>query len=316
MSLRTFLNLVEIKTKLASFFPFLIGVLFSISYFGQIHWGNTLIFFCGMISFDMATTAINNYMDFKKAKSDVYKYEENIIGQQDLSLVLVRRLIFAMIIFAMVTGLYLTSQAGWLFMVIGGACCFIGIFYTYGPIPLSRMPLGELFSGFTMGLGIFILVLCVNIMHNPPFYLQVNIRTGLFHLDGNIWTIGKIIIASIPLVASISNVMLANNLRDLDLDIKNHRYTLIYYIGRPVGINLFKLLALLGYLTIIIGLISGIYHWPVFITFISLPLVWKDTQQFQKTLPHPRSFGYAIKNLVVFNASYALGLLVSILIYR
>ena len=29
----------------------------------------------------MATTAINNYMDFKKAKSDVYKYEENIIGQ-------------------------------------------------------------------------------------------------------------------------------------------------------------------------------------------------------------------------------------------
>ncbi|MDN6621761.1 MAG: UbiA family prenyltransferase, partial [Lactococcus sp.] len=226
MSFSTFLNLVEIKTKLASFFPFVIGVLFSISYFGQIHWINTLIFFCGMLTFDMATTAINNYMDFKKAKSDVYKYEENIIGQLDLSLGLVRWLIFAMIGFTLVTGLYLTTQAGWLFMLIGGMCCFIGIFYTYGPIPLSRMPLGELFSGFTMGLGIFLLVLCVNVIQNPPFYLQVNFRTGLFHLDGNIWSIAAIILAALPLVASIANVMLANNLRDLDLDIKNHRYTL------------------------------------------------------------------------------------------
>src|SRR5574337_6868 len=254
MSFSTFLNLVEIKTKLASFFPFVIGVLFSISYFGQIHWINTLIFFCGMLTFDMATTAINNYMDFKKAKSDVYKYEENIIGQLDLSLGLVRWLIFAMIGFTLVTGLYLTTQAGWLFMLIGGMCCFIGIFYTYGPIPLSRMPLGELFSGFTMGLGIFLLVLCVNVIQNPPFYLQVNFRTGLFHLDGNIWSIAAIILAALPLVASIANVMLANNLRDLDLDIKNHRYTLIYYINRPVGIKLFKALALLGYLTIIVGL--------------------------------------------------------------
>ena len=316
MSFSTFLNLVEIKTKLASFFPFVIGVLFSISYFGQIHWINTLIFFCGMLTFDMATTAINNYMDFKKAKSDVYKYEENIIGQLDLSLGLVRWLIFTMIGFTLVTGLYLTTQAGWLFMLIGGMCCFIGIFYTYGPIPLSRMPLGELFSGFTMGLGIFLLVLCVNVMHKPPFYLQVDFRTGLFHLDGNIWSIAAVILAALPLVTSIANVMLANNLRDLDLDIQNHRYTLIYYIGRPMGINLFKALAMLGYLTLIIGMISGIYHWPVLITFVSMPLVWKNCLQFQKVLPHPRSFGYAIKNLVVFNACYGLALLISILIYR
>lgn len=316
MSFSTFLNLVEIKTKLASFFPFVISVLFSISYFGQIHWINTLIFFFGMLSFDMATTAINNYMDFKKAKSDIYKYEENIIGQLDLSLGLVRWLIFAMIAFTLVTGLYLTTQAGWLFMLIGGMCCFIGIFYTYGPIPLSRMPLGELFSGFTMGLGIFLLVLCVNVMHKPPFYLQVNFRTGLFHLDGNLWSMAAIMLAALPLVATIANVMLANNLRDLDLDIKNHRYTLIYYINRPAGIMLFKALALLGYLTIMIGLISGIYHWPVLITFVSLPLVWKNMLNFQSTLPHPSSFGYAIKNLIVFNTSYGLGLLISILIYR
>lgn len=39
-----------------------------------------LVFFIGMVVFDMVIIVINNYMDFKKVKLDVYKYEENIIG--------------------------------------------------------------------------------------------------------------------------------------------------------------------------------------------------------------------------------------------
>ncbi|MET1238243.1 1,4-dihydroxy-2-naphthoate polyprenyltransferase, partial [Enterococcus faecalis] len=108
MSLNVFLKVVEIQTKLASLFPFIIGVLFSMTYFGEVQWSNTLVFFIGMVVFDMATTAINNYMDFKKAKSDVYKYEENIIGQSGVSPQLVRNMIFAMIAFTAVVGAYLT----------------------------------------------------------------------------------------------------------------------------------------------------------------------------------------------------------------
>ncbi|MCU9786712.1 1,4-dihydroxy-2-naphthoate polyprenyltransferase, partial [Enterococcus faecalis] len=73
-----------------------------------IQWGNTLVFFICMVVFDMATTAIHNYMDFKKAKSDVYKYEENIIGQSGVSPQLVRNMIFAMIAFTAVVGAYLS----------------------------------------------------------------------------------------------------------------------------------------------------------------------------------------------------------------
>ncbi len=72
--------------------------------------GQHVVFFIGMVVFDMATTAINNYMDFKKAKSDVYKYEENIIGQSGVSPQLVRNMIFAMIAFTAVVGAYLTVQ--------------------------------------------------------------------------------------------------------------------------------------------------------------------------------------------------------------
>ena len=85
MTRKIFFDLVEIRTKLASFFPFLIAVLFTNTYFHLFHWGKTLFFFFGMIAFDMATTAINNYMDFRKAHSEEYKYQENIIGKAQLS---------------------------------------------------------------------------------------------------------------------------------------------------------------------------------------------------------------------------------------
>lgn len=42
MSLNVFLKVVEIQTKLASLFPFIIGVLFSMTYFGEVQWSNTL----------------------------------------------------------------------------------------------------------------------------------------------------------------------------------------------------------------------------------------------------------------------------------
>ncbi|MGK0552653.1 1,4-dihydroxy-2-naphthoate polyprenyltransferase [Enterococcus faecalis] len=314
MSLKVFLKVVEIQTKLASLFPFLIGVFFSVAYFGEFQLGNTTLFFIGMLVFDMATTAINNYMDFKKAKSQVYKYEENIIGQANIPPVLVRNMILVMILFTALIGVYLTIKTGWLFLFLGGICCFIGVFYTYGPIPLSRMPLGEIFSGFTMGLGIFVMTIYLNVTGQRPFYLAVDFAQGTFTLIGNLWAVVAIVWASLPMVFTIANIMLANNLRDLDTDIENHRYTLVYYIGRPHGVVLFQGLMFACYGVILVGLLAGVYQWPILITFASLPIIWKNLQTFKMELPHPKSFRHSIKNLIAFNSTYLLGLLVTIIL--
>ena len=95
MSLSVFLEVVEIRTKVASVFPFIMGVLFSLVYFHEFHPLNTVIFFLGMLLFDLTTTSINNYMDFKKAKSETYKYQHNVIGRENISEATVRNLIFA-----------------------------------------------------------------------------------------------------------------------------------------------------------------------------------------------------------------------------
>lgn len=312
MTRKSFFDLVEIRTKLASLFPFLIAVLFTNSYFHSFHWGKTLFFFFGMLAFDMATTAINNYMDFRKAHSEEYKYQENVIGKDQLSERTVVLIIFALIGFAAIVGLTLAVQTGWLLLVMGCACCFIGVFYTFGPIPLSRMPLGEVFSGVTMGLGIFAITIYLNTYDKRLFFMELNLRH--FAITGSTTAALAVVWASLPLIATIANIMLANNLCDLEQDIANHRYTLPFYLGKKNVVVLFNLLMYSCYGAIIVGWLAGIYQWPILLTFLSLVKVYPQTRAFTKEQVKSRTFVMSIKNLVSFNSCYALGLFVTLLL--
>lgn len=312
MTRKSFFDLVEIRTKLASLFPFLIAVLFTNSYFHSFHWGKTLFFFFGMLAFDMATTAINNYMDFRKAHSEEYKYQENVIGKDQLSERTVVLIIFALIGFAAIVGLTLAVQTGWLLLVMGCACCFIGVFYTFGPIPLSRMPLGEVFSGVTMGLGIFAITIYLNTYDKRLFFMELNLRH--FAITGSTTAALAVVWASLPLIATIANIMLANNLCDLEQDIANHRYTLPFYLGKKNAVVLFNLLMYSCYGAIIVGWLAGIYQWPILLTFLSLVKVYPQTRAFTKEQVKSRTFVMSIKNLVLFNSCYALGLFVTLLL--
>lgn len=109
-------------------------------------------------------------------------------------------------------------------------CFAIGILYTFGPIPISRMPLGEIFSGVTMGFGILFLTVYVNAFDQNIANLVWEGRMISFRAD--LLQILEIVLVSIPCVATIANIMLANNICDLEEDIKNNRFTLPYYIGK------------------------------------------------------------------------------------
>lgn len=311
MTRESFFDLVEIRTKLASLFPFLIAVLFTNTYFHSFHWGKTLFFFFGMLAFDMATTAINNYMDFRKAHSEEYKYQENVIGKEQLSERTVVRIIFGLIGFSAIVGITLAIQTGWLLLLMGCACCFIGVFYTFGPIPLSRMPLGEVFSGVTMGLGIFAITIYLNTYDKKLFFMELDLKH--FAITGSTTAALAVVWASIPLIATIANIMLANNLCDLEQDIENHRYTLPFYLGKKNAVILFNLLMYSSYAAIVIGLIAGIYRWPILLTFLSLIKVFPQTKAFTAEQIKRKTFVMSIKNLVAFNSSYALGLFITLL---
>lgn len=135
-----FLDYVEIRTKITSTFAFIMTIALLVYHKQSIDWKLTLVFFASMFLFDLTTTAINNYIDTKT-------------NNQTLQFKRKTALIIILVLFGISTafGLYLAYMSDIVIFLIGGLCFLCGVFYTYGPLPISRMPLGEFFSGLFYG---------------------------------------------------------------------------------------------------------------------------------------------------------------------
>ncbi|WP_117161598.1 1,4-dihydroxy-2-naphthoate polyprenyltransferase [Paraliobacillus sp. X-1268] len=312
MSISTFLKLVEIQTKIASVFPFLIGCLFVYYRYDTFQPLNTAIFFVAMLSFDLTTTAINNYMDFRKASSESYRENHNVIGQYKIREIVVIITILSLLTLATGLGIWLVFRTDLFVLLVGMVCFTIGIFYTFGPIPLSRMPLGELFSGVSMGFGIVFLSVYVNAFDQGILHLLWEGRTVLFEAD--ILLLLEIMLVSFPCMFTIANLMLANNICDLKEDIANHRFTLPYYIGKKYAVWLFNGLYFLSFLAILVAVILGLLPPIVIIALLVSYPVYQLVRKFNRKQIKSETFSVAIKNLVLVNGSVVTMLMISIFI--
>lgn len=158
MRVSSFLKLVEIQTKVASVIPFALGTAYAVYRFNQFNVKNFFLMFISLISFDMVTTAINNYLDYKKAnKTYGYGYEShNAIVRDKLKESDVVMTIFALLLTATAAGFMLYLNTNIVVLLLGMVSFLVGILYTFGPVPISRMPLGEIFSGFSWDLSLYL----------------------------------------------------------------------------------------------------------------------------------------------------------------
>ncbi|HFI0215806.1 TPA: 1,4-dihydroxy-2-naphthoate polyprenyltransferase [Streptococcus suis] len=301
LSLPVFLEFVELKTKVASVFPMTLGILWATYRYQTFNWLNTLLFVLAVLSFDMCTTAINNSMDYHKAKDETYRQESNVIGKFSLDFRQMIGIVFALLIFSVIISLVLVWRTSWLLLPMGALCFLIGIFYTFGPIPLSRMPLGEVFSGVTMGFGIFFLAVFIQ---DPAGLLTSQVSGQWMTLQFSWIKIIDIIFMSLPLVTLIANIMLANNTCDLEEDIRNHRYTLVYYIGKKNALKLYLVLASLPWLLWIIYCLTGFLPIWALIGLIGVWPAYKSLETFLKKQVKRETFIEAVKSFVLFALLY------------
>ncbi|MCK3923343.1 MAG: 1,4-dihydroxy-2-naphthoate polyprenyltransferase [Streptococcus suis] len=301
LSLPVFLEFVELKTKVASVFPMTLGILWSLYRYQVFNWLNTLLFIIAVLSFDMCTTAINNSMDYHKAKDETYRQESNVIGKFSLDFRQMIGIVLALLIFSLLVSLLLVWRTSWLLLPMGALCFLIGIFYTFGPIPLSRMPLGEVFSGVTMGFGIFFLAVFIQ---QPDLLLTSQVSGQWMTLQFSWIKIIEIIFMSLPLVTLIANIMLANNTCDLEEDIRNHRYTLVYYIGKKNALKLYFVLASLPWLLWIIYCLTGFLPIWALIGLIGVWPAYKSLETFLKKQVKRETFIEAVKSFVLFALLY------------
>ena len=308
--MRAFLKLVEIQTKIASVTPFIWSIIFTGYYFGSLRLDLLLIFFASMLAFDMFTTALNNYLDKRAKKRHGYNYEEhNAIVRYGMSEKKVLLIIAVLFIAAAAFGLLLFSRTDAIVLLLGAACFITGILYSAGPVPISRTPLGEIFSGFIMGYLLPFIVIYFSISAQKPVILVLNAEYISILINWK--ALIPITLALIPTPLLIAGIMLANNICDIEDDIANKRYTLPIYIGKKPALVIFNLLCILCYLDILVGIILGYLPALSLITLVPAIRVFRNLREFGKVQTKKDTFKYAVDNLILVMAPLSLSVLMA-----
>lgn len=314
MSFRSFLKLVEIQTKVASMIPFLLGTFYALYRFSSFYLENFLLMLVSLLSIDMATTAINNYQDFKKAyKKHGYGYEShNAIVRYNLKESEVLTVIFILLTVGTVFGILLFFHTNMTVLILGAISFAVGIFYSFGPIPISRTPFGEIFSGGFMGLIIPFIAVYIHVFDQNLVNILWQSKRLFIEING--LEVLYIFLMSVPSAGGIANIMLANNICDIEDDIENKRYTLPIFIGKDHALSIFKMTYHMGYVALIILLALGAVPLISAIALFTVVFVNKNAKIFCEKQTKKDTFVLAVKNFVVMNMTLIVSIAIAAMI--
>lgn len=314
MGIKGFIRYVELPTKLASVIPYTFGVLYTLFRYGKLNLENLVAMFISMICFDMATTAINNFYDYR---NELKHYKEEYNGDNPMFVFGISQkkgsfIIVFLISIAIIFGIVLTYNTNLFVLLLGMICFFMGIIYTFGPVPISRTPFGEAFSGFFMGFFITLLTIYSSIYNDGYFGIFLDgysIEIKLNLLEGLV-----ILLVSMPLIAGIANIMLANNICDLEDDIKVNRFTLTYYIGKERALKLYRYIYYLGYFAVVFGVFTKLLPVSAVLVLLTIFTINKNIKKLEDKQVKSETFVTAVKNFTMLGITYLFSILVGLFI--
>lgn len=309
-----FFKLVEIQTKVASMLPFLLGSAYAWFRFESFHIGLWLLMLASLLLFDMTTTAINNLFDYVKAqKRQGYGYEEhNAIVKYGMNPVYVFILIIVMFLTSVGAGLALVMQTGLVVLALGALSFGVGILYSFGPLPISRMPLGELFSGLFMG---FVITFVAAYIHTDGNQLaSLTLEGGMLGISVNLLETLLLLLVSLPAILGIAGIMLANNICDMEDDLDNKRYTLPVYIGKDRAILLFRIIYYLALLDVPILLLMGVHPAIALPLLLTLIPVRRNIRAFSQAPAKATTFILSVKNFSLTTVARIIVILLAVYI--
>ena len=314
MNIKSFFKFVEIQTKLASVIPFLLGTAFAIYRYNNFNIINFIIMFISLICIDMATTGLNNFMDYKKAiKEHGYGYEEhNAMVKYNIKEKTAVFTILGLILIAIIFGILLVFRTNIVVLFLGGISFLVAVSYSFGPVPISRTPFGEVFSGGFMGFLIPLIAIIIQVPSNEIIDIKLSLETFTFTFD--LLECIIIVILSIPPTLCIANIMLGNNICDIEDDIENKRYTLPIYIGKEKGLSIWKYLYYISYISIVLLVILGVNPLTSLLVLLTFKPVKENINIFMKKQTKKDTFVYSVKNFALINGSYLITIFLGLII--
>jgi 1,4-dihydroxy-2-naphthoate octaprenyltransferase len=149
-----FLKIVDIRTKIVSASSLLIGSAWALATAPErFSWGLFALMAAATLLVDMGTTGFNSHFDFVTGvdtrESDQERFKALV--QADIDPRIALHLSFALFAVAVPLGLAIGTRAGWGVVAAGASCMVFAYFYSGGPHPISRTPVGEFFAGGLLG---------------------------------------------------------------------------------------------------------------------------------------------------------------------
>lgn len=299
MNFNIFAELIELKAKTASIFPFLLGLAYSLYHYQSVNLSALAIYFVAMFMFNCFVDIWDNYNDYHKAvDTDDYQKNTNIIGRENLSMGLIKSLLAFFFFGSLILGIIVALMTGWAVFWLGLLCYAVGVFYAGGPKPLSSLPLGELLSGLIMGYVIFLICLYINSSHNFVWSFA-NLATTF--------------LIALPNTFLIANLMLANNTCDLEEDEANHRYTIVHYIGKKAALIWWTTALILAFVAIVVAVILGLLSPIMLLILLIAPLMIKFARPYLQKQVKKETFISSVKILMVFQLVQVLLFFVSLI---
>jgi 1,4-dihydroxy-2-naphthoate polyprenyltransferase len=217
---------------------------------GAFRLGPALAALFGAIMIQIGTNLANDVFDHEKGADTEERLGPTRVVQAGLlPAARVRRAMALCFGLATLAGVYLTWVAGWPILVIGVASVASGIAYTGGPYPLGYHGLGDLFVMVFFG---FVAV-CGTAFVQAGFIPHVA------------WW------SSAAVGALATAILVVNNVRDRDTDVKAGKRTLAVRLGRRAGIAEYALLLAVAFGVPVALALLGHVGLTVLIPCLTLP---------------------------------------------
>jgi 1,4-dihydroxy-2-naphthoate polyprenyltransferase len=260
---------------------------------GPISWFWFVLACFGIVSFHAAANVINDYFDTRykvdQDDSPTARYRPHpLIGK----LLTPRQLLIeALVLFGitLAIGLTLSFCRSLIVLWIGLTGIATSVFYTGWPFKLKYSGWGE----------VFVFLMWGPLMFEGAYAVQRQTVSG------------KTLLVSIPFGVLVALVLLANNIRDIAYDSRQHIKTIGVVLGARRSIMLYAALILTAYLYTIVIVIFGVLSPWALLVLLSLPKAIKLLKEFMHKVPEA-----ADANTAQLNTIFGILLIIALVLER
>ena len=196
---------------------------------------------------------------------------------------------------AALLGVYLIVVGGWPILLVGVLSMLAAVAYTYGPIPFGYYGLGDVATFVFFGVIAVV----------GAYFVQAA-AAGSHAAPPLVW------IASIPMGALVTAILVVNNVRDADTDRAAGKRTLAVALGRRGARIEYTLMLLLAYATpVVLWLAYGMGPW-VLLPLLTIPLAIRHARSVWTVLGPAlnKTLGGTAQLAVLYAILFAVGILV------